>query len=77
MPIEQVNLRERLERARLVFDTQLADLLAERPDLSHAHVGKRFGVSQSVIRRVILQFNIGARKRGPKKPTPGTPAPTT
>ena len=34
MQIEQVNLREKLEQARLSFDSQLAEVLVGRPDLS-------------------------------------------
>jgi len=66
MQIEQVNLRDRIEQVRLSFDTQLAEVLVGRPDLSQAQIGEEFGISQKVIRRVIKQFNIGARRRGPK-----------
>jgi len=67
MKIEPINLRARIERVRLRFDTRLAEALLERPDLSQAEIGKQFGISQNVIRRVIKQFNISARKRGPKR----------
>lgn len=66
MKIEPINLRARIERVRLRFDTRLAEVLLGRPDLSQDEIGKQFGVSQNVIRRVMKQFNIGARKRGPK-----------
>ena len=66
MRIEQINLRERLDQARLSFDTELAEVLLGRPDLSHAQIKKEFGIGEKVIRRVIKQFNIGVRKRGPK-----------
>jgi hypothetical protein len=66
MQIEQINLRARIEQIRFRFDTELAGVLAGRPDLSQAQIGKEFGISQTVIRRVMKQFNIGARKRGPK-----------
>ncbi|MFZ0201522.1 MAG: hypothetical protein WB523_08245 [Candidatus Sulfotelmatobacter sp.] len=66
MQIEQINLREKLDQARLSFDTELAEVLLGRPDLSHAQIKKEFGIGEKVIRRVIKQFNIGARKRGPK-----------
>lgn len=66
MQIEQINLREMLNRTRLSFDAQLAKVLVGRPDLSHAQIRREFGISEKVIRRVIRQFNIGARKRGPK-----------
>jgi len=70
--IEPINLRARIERIRLGFDTRVAEALLERPDLSQAEIGKQFGISQNVIRRVIKQFNISARKRGPKRgPKPG------
>ena len=36
MQIEQVNLRDRIEQVRLSFDTQLAEVLVGRPDLSQA-----------------------------------------
>lgn len=65
--LQQINLREKLRQTRLSFDTELADVLRGRPDLSHAQVKKKFGVSEKVIRRVIKQFNIGARRRGPKR----------
>lgn len=67
MQLEQINLRERVNQARLSFDAQLAEMLLGRPDLSHAQIRKKFGISEKVIRRVIKQFNIGARKRGPKR----------
>jgi transposase len=44
----------------------MAEVLVGRPDLSQAQIGKEFGISERVIRRVVKQFNIGARKRGPK-----------
>ena len=64
MQIEQMNLRQRIEQARLSFDTQLAEVLVTRPDLSHAEIQRRFGISEKVIRRVKKQFNIVARRRG-------------
>ena len=64
--IEPINLRARIARVRLCFDTRVAEALLDRPDLSQAEIGKQFGISQNVIRRVIKQFNISARKRGPK-----------
>lgn len=66
MPIEPINLREKLNQVRRSFDTQLADVLRGRLDLSHAQVKREFGISEKVIRRVIRQFNIGARRRDPK-----------
>jgi len=41
-------------------------VLIARPDLSYIHIGKEFGISETVIRRVMKQFDICARKRGPK-----------
>lgn len=64
--IEPINLKERLVQSRLSFDTQLAAALVGRPELSYLEVGREFGVSYNVIRRVRKQFNIGSRKRGPK-----------
>ena len=64
--MERVNLRTRLEQARRTFDAELAEVLTSRPDLSHAKIRQRFGISDKVIRRVIREFNIGNRKRGPK-----------
>ena len=66
MPIRRVNLREKLDRARRRFDSQLGRALARRPDLSYAQIQKEFGISENVIRRVVKQLNIGQRKRGPK-----------
>ncbi|MFZ0958749.1 MAG: hypothetical protein WAN60_20590 [Candidatus Sulfotelmatobacter sp.] len=67
MQIEPIDLRARIEQVRLSFDTRLAEALRGRPDLSQDEIGKQFGVSQNVIRRVMKQFNISARKRGPKR----------
>lgn len=66
MQIEPIDLRARIEQVRLNFDTRLAEVLLERPDLSQDEIGKQFRVSRNVIRRVMKQFNINARKRGPK-----------
>ena len=62
----QISLKNTLKTARLSFDARLAEILIARPDLSYADIGKDFGISETVIRRVMRQFNIGARKRGPK-----------
>lgn len=64
--LPQINLKERLQPARLSFDTELAEVLRGRLDLNHAQVKKKFGVSEKVIRRLLKQLNIGARKRGAK-----------
>ena len=66
----QISLKNTLKTARLSFDARLAEVLIARPDLSYTNIGKEFGVSETVIRRVMKQFSIGARKRGPK---PGKP----
>lgn len=66
MQIEQINLRDRIAQVRLSFDAQLAEILVARPDLSYTHIQKQFGISHKVVRRVVRQFNVGARKRGPK-----------
>lgn len=66
----QISLKDTLKTARLQFDTRLAEVLIARPDLSYAEIEKDFGISETVIRRVMKQFNIAARKRGPK---PGKP----
>jgi hypothetical protein len=34
--------------------------------VGYAQIEEEFGISEKVIRRVMKQFNIGARKRGPK-----------
>ena len=62
----QISLKDTLKTARLQFDTRLAEVLIGRPDLSYTQIEKDFGISETVIRRVIKQFSIGARKRGPK-----------
>jgi len=62
----QISLKNTLKTARLSFDARLAEMLIARPDLSYTNIGKEFGVSETVIRRVMKQFSIGARKRGPK-----------
>ena len=62
----QISLKNTLKTARLDFDNRLAKVLIARPDLSYTEIEKDFGISETVIRRVMKQFNIGARKRGPK-----------
>jgi uncharacterized protein YerC len=62
----RISLKNTLKTARLSFDAQLAEVLIARPDLTYTEIEKDFGVSETVIRRVMKQFNIGARKRGPK-----------
>jgi hypothetical protein len=64
--IKQVNLRDELARVRLDFDTQLAELLLRRPDLTHLQIRKEFGISQKVIRRVAKEFKLAPRNPGPK-----------
>lgn len=66
----QITLRNTLKTARLSFDARLAEVLIARHDLSYTDIGKEFGISETVIRRVMKQFSIGARRRGPK---PGKP----
>jgi hypothetical protein len=72
MQIERMNLKDRIGQVRLTVDSQLAEILVGRPDLSQAQIGKEFGISQKVIRRVMKQFNSRARRRGPK-PTQQVP----
>ena len=62
----QISLKDTLKTARLSFDVRLAEVLIARPDLSYTEIEKDFGISETVIRRVMKQFNIDARKRGPK-----------
>jgi transposase len=62
----QISLKDTLKTARLDFDNGLAKVLIARPDLSYAEIEKHFGISETVIRRVMKQFNLGTRKRGPK-----------
>jgi uncharacterized protein YerC len=71
----QISLKNTLKTARLDFDNQLAKVLIGRPDLPYSQIEKDFGISETVIRRVSKQFNIGARKRGPKpkQQNPGEP----
>jgi uncharacterized protein YerC len=66
----QISLKNTLKTARLSFDARLAEELIGRPDLPYSQIEKDFGISETVIRRVAKQFNLGARKRGPK---PGKP----
>lgn len=66
MPIKRINVRDERMRVRLSFDRRLAEVLVRRPDLTYVQIEKEFGISEKVIRRVTKQFNIGARKRGPK-----------
>jgi len=62
----QISLKNTLKTARLSFDARLAEVLIARPDLSYTHIGREFGISETVIRRVMKQFSLAARKRGPK-----------
>ena len=62
----QISLKNTLKTARLSFDARLAEVLIARPDLSYNQIEKDFGISETVIRRVMKQFSIGGRKRGPK-----------
>jgi uncharacterized protein YerC len=62
----QISLKNTLKTARLSFDARLAEVLIARPDLTYTQIEKEFGISETVIRRVIKQFSIGALKRGPK-----------
>ena len=62
----QISLKDTLKTARLDFDTRLAKVLVSRPDLSYSEIENEFGISETVIRRVMKQFGIGTRKRGPK-----------
>lgn len=62
----QISLKDTLKTARLQFDTRLAEVLIGRPDLPYDEIEKEFGISETVIRRVMKQFSLSARKRGPK-----------
>jgi len=62
----EMTLKDKLKTARLNFDTRLAEVLNARPDLTHRAIETEFDVSETVIRRVIKQFAIPPRKRGPK-----------
>ena len=62
----QISLKDTLKTARLQFDTRLAEVLIGRPDLPYDEIEREFGISETVIRRVMKQFSISARKRGPK-----------
>jgi hypothetical protein len=66
MQIMPIKSKREFEKARRSLDTQLAEVLARRPDLSYPRIEKEFGISGSVIRRVIKQYGIGARRPGPK-----------
>lgn len=62
----QMTLKETVKAARLNFDAKLAEVLVSRSDLTYSQIEKQFGISETVIRRVMKQFNLAARKRGPK-----------
>jgi hypothetical protein len=62
----RISLKNTLKTARWQFDTRLAEVLIGRPDLNYNQIEKDFGISETVIRRVMKQFGIEARKRGPK-----------
>lgn len=66
MAIGKTNLRGKLNHVRRTFDAELAKALVAEPHLSHAQIMRRFGVSNTVIRRVAKQFKLRPRKRGPK-----------
>lgn len=67
----QISLRNTIKTARLNFDARLAEVLIARPDLGYTQIERDFGISETVIRRVMKQFNIGPRKRGPKPKAAG------
>jgi transposase-like protein len=68
--LEPINLREKLKREQIAFDKRLAEVLRSRPDLTFAQICRQFSVSETVIRRVVRQFNIAARKpRSRRLPT--------
>ena len=73
----QISLKDTIKTARLDFDNQLAKVLIGRPDLTYTEIEKDFGVSETVIRRVMKQFNIGSRKRGPKPKRAGGRVPSS
>ena len=62
----QISLKDTLKTARLSFDARLAEVLIARLDLNYNQIEKEFGISETVIRRVMKQFSIGGRKTGPK-----------
>ncbi len=69
MPFQAINLRLKHDHVRRHFDRQVAAILISRTDLTHAQIALEFGIGEKVVRRVMKQFSIAARKRGPK---PGT-----
>ena len=71
MSIEHVSLKEKLYQVRLSFDARLAEVLQRRTDLTQAQIKQQFRVSDSVIRRVIKQFNIP--RRGGRRPARQVP----
>jgi hypothetical protein len=73
----QISLKNTLKTARLSFDARLAEVLISQPDLTYTQIEKDFGISETVIRRVMKQFNIGARKRGPKPKRAGGRLPSS
>jgi hypothetical protein len=64
--IEPIDLGDRLRQARLRRDAQPAEVLEGRPDLNYTQIQLEFRISMRLVRRVRQQFNLKARKRGPK-----------
>ncbi len=62
----EMTLKNTLQTARMSFDARLAAVLVSRPDLDYTEIGREFGVSETIIRRVVKQFSLKPRKRGPK-----------
>jgi transposase-like protein len=48
------------------FRRCLASVLADRPDVTLDEIARQFGVSLEVLRRVIEQYDIQGRTRGPR-----------
>jgi hypothetical protein len=53
MQIMPIKSQEKFEKARRGLDTQLAEVLVSRPDLSYPRIEKQFGISEKVIRRLL------------------------
>jgi DNA-directed RNA polymerase specialized sigma24 family protein len=62
------SIRERLKTARFRIESQVAEAVLARKDLSYAAIGKMFGISESTVKEIIKRRGVRPqRKRGPSQ----------
>lgn len=61
------NVREQLRTARFKAESQVAEIVLTRKDLSYEAIGKMFGISESTVKEIIKRRGVNPeRKTGPK-----------